>query len=197
MPEPIDCDYMMRALAIYLLVSLAEGQLVFNTNTNSLEHKNECTTPDGRDGLCTDISKCIPLINLLRIRPVKAEVIAHLRKSICKFDGKRPHVCCPELKPYNPPKTTTTTEKTTTETTTTAETTTIRELPTTTAAPVTLPDVEVCGNSTYKTSTDQRIVNGKEAKRNAWPWIAALGFKASLTKYSALTYTPIFHIFNK
>ena len=174
---------MMRALVIYLLVSLSEGQLVFNTN--SLEHKNECTTPDDRDGLCTDISKCIPLINLLRIRPVKAEVIAHLRKSICKFDGKRPHVCCPELKPYNPPKTTTT------ETTTTAETTTIRELPTTppvttTAAPVTLPDVEVCGNSTYKASTDQRIVNGKEAERNAWPWIAALGFKASLTKYSAL-----------
>ena len=39
---------------------------------------------------------------------------------------------------------------------------------------VTLPDFSVCGNTT---SGDQRIVGGKPADLNGWPWIAALGYR--------------------
>ena len=146
------------ALCYLLLVSSVQGQLSFPGGNPNSVNPNECTTPDDREGLCTELSRCIPLLNLLKIRPVRPEVIRHLRQSICKFVGKRPHVCCPELKPFKPPETTTTTEP---------------------EEPVTLPDVDVCGIGGDHCTDCNKIVGGTPAKLHSWPWIAALGFRVS------------------
>jgi len=96
----------------------------------------------------------------LKRRPRTAPILTHLRKSICKFSGNRPYVCCPELKPFKP-------------TTPKPEPTT--ELP----EVIELPNVDVCGKSNI--TIPLRIVGGVNSTLHAWPWIAALGFKDART----------------
>jgi len=166
-------------LAVYMNLLVAEisnvnGQFVFDEEDSAESEENNsvnpdaCTTPDNLDGICTGLARCIPLINLLKKRPITAPVISHLRKSICRFSGKSPYVCCPELKPYQGGGDT---PNTTTTTTTTTQPTTTTELP----ERISLPNVDVCGQSP---KVHAKIVGGKPAELHAWPWIAALGFRA-------------------
>lgn len=59
---------------------------------------NSCTTPQGKEGQCIGLRQCPNILRLLR-RPIPEEVIIYLRKSVCKFDGFLPDVCCPPEAP--------------------------------------------------------------------------------------------------
>ena len=47
----------------------------------------------------------------------------------------------------------------------------------TTTKNTSIPALGTCGKFTKANSVNDKIVNGKPAILNAWPWIAALGFK--------------------
>lgn len=73
-------------------------QISFGGGGSTTPADTSCTTPHGKEGECVGLRKCPNILTLLR-RPIPEEVIKYLRKSVCKFDGFLPDVCCPEEKP--------------------------------------------------------------------------------------------------
>ena len=87
-------------LSAYLIsiATLANGeQISFNDQRKSKFSPSvtQCKTPDGLQGLCIDLYRCDPILNLLKIKPLPAPIISHIRKSVCKVKTPAPDVCCP------------------------------------------------------------------------------------------------------
>ncbi|XP_046615531.1 venom protease-like isoform X1 [Neodiprion virginianus] len=116
----------------------------------------DCTTPSGEGGTCINIRRCQSLLDILLTQGNAAG--NYLRSSVCGFEGLDPRVCCPSGSQSM------------------------------TSAPLTTPMAgrqvasygplypNECGlsNATYT-----RVVGGIPAKLGAWPWIVALGYKAT------------------
>merc|ERR1719369_2079528 len=56
---------------------------------------NQCTTPYNKPGKCIGLRQCRNVLELLR-RPIPQDVIWYIRRSVCKFEGTLPDVCCPD-----------------------------------------------------------------------------------------------------
>ena len=111
-------------LLVLFLPASPLAQISFFPDESSLPPP--CTTPDNLPGECIVLTKCRPLLVLIK-RPVSPKIRRLLRASVCGFNGKFPDVCCPKLNNQlieNIKTTTTTTTTTTTATTTTTTTTT-------------------------------------------------------------------------
>ena len=59
-----------------------------------LETPETCDTPHNTPGTCTPLRKCQPIMELIKDGPTREE-ISYIRRSICKFEGGMPDVCCP------------------------------------------------------------------------------------------------------
>merc|ERR1712183_403509 len=83
---------MLLVLKYILVFSLATSQV------SSFVHQSEdglsCTTPYNKPGKCIGLRKCRNVLELLR-RPIPQDVIWYIRRSVCKFEGFLPDVCCP------------------------------------------------------------------------------------------------------
>ena len=189
--------------ALIIISAISVSAFNFELDDDDVAEANPvCVTPDAKSGKCINLTKCRPLIRLLK-RPVPKKVVTLLRNSVCGFKSRFPDVCCPDVSRNAPITATTTTSTTTLPTTTTTTagiTTTTTTLPTTTTAEITtttesvplnetengaeittnitLPSNNECGKSTVFHPLI-RIVNGRPAKPKAWPWMAALGYKVS------------------
>ncbi|KAI5705718.1 hypothetical protein M8J76_004816 [Diaphorina citri] len=161
---------------------LVSGKVTLSDQTGG---GKTCTTPDGTDGFCDDLSNCPQL--LLNF--------SHLRQSLCFKSLFVPGVCCPlktslqtstsdlyttkRPRPeysqnLHPPITTTTT---------TSTTTTTRRPPTVLIAQQTFPvQVATVSPATYVSRSSCgrpdvpkfRVVGGQESLPGRWPWMAAI-----------------------
>lgn len=113
-----------------------------------------CTTPLGEAGTCIGIRQCQSLLNILLTQGNAAGNF--LRSSVCGYEGFDPRVCCPG----NP--------ETSSEPSGPYET-----IESSSYGPL-YPDQ--CG---FSNTTHTRVVGGIPAKLGAWPWIVALGYKAT------------------
>ncbi|XP_063992075.1 venom protease-like [Diachasmimorpha longicaudata] len=133
-------------------------------SVTSIHSQESCVNPLGRSGICINVRECEPLLELLRRDGNSAGNF--LRRSVCRFDGSNPIVCCPggnrafeddddPIPPSRPRDTS-----------------------------VTLPQsnpywpiyAPVCGAISNNQWT--RVVGGAPAKLGAWPWIVALGYRS-------------------
>merc|ERR1719495_2991160 len=84
---------MLLVLKHILIFSLATHQV------SSFVHQSEdglaCTTPYNKPGKCIGLRQCRNVLELLR-RPIPQDVIWYIRRSVCKFEGTLPDVCCPD-----------------------------------------------------------------------------------------------------
>ncbi|XP_050519577.1 proclotting enzyme [Diabrotica virgifera virgifera] len=145
-----------------------------------------CTTPEGTDGYCDDLSNCPQLLLNL----------GNLRQSLCFKSLFEPGVCCPRTTVLSPvtqsPTTTTFRPPTTSQPVTFAAiyyntekptvvistTNPLRENSSLLSIPSPLPavinnfvDPEDCGQPE---SAKFRVVGGEEALPGRWPWMAAI-----------------------
>ncbi|XP_011306722.1 venom protease-like [Fopius arisanus] len=148
-------------------VSTSDGNSLETTSLSYRYKKNnqpffstqECVNPLGRSGSCINIRDCGPLIEILRRDGNSAGDF--LRRSVCRFEGSNPIVCCPsgngEFR-----------NRSTTHTT----------IPTSqrdsTYFPIYPP---VCGTPMANIEVP-KVVGGVPAKLGAWPWMAALGYRS-------------------
>ncbi|XP_031825659.1 CLIP domain-containing serine protease HP8-like [Nomia melanderi] len=82
-----------------LLVLSAVLQALLLYPANAQNAGSSCTTPNGAPGTCIGIRQCVPLLNILQMRPLPSEAINFLRQSQCGFAGSNPEVCCPNQGP--------------------------------------------------------------------------------------------------
>ncbi|XP_015120161.1 venom protease [Diachasma alloeum] len=125
-----------------------------------VQSQESCVNPLGRVGICINVRECEPLIELLRRDGNSAGNF--LRRSVCRFEGSNPIVCCPGGNrefddddtpiPPNQPRITQQSNG---------------------YWPIYAP---ACGAINNKELT--RVVGGAPAKLGAWPWIAALGYRS-------------------
>ncbi|KAJ8950375.1 hypothetical protein NQ314_007914, partial [Rhamnusium bicolor] len=151
------------------------------------DNSRSCTTPEGLEGYCDDLSDCPQLLLNL----------GNLRQSLCFKSLFVPGVCCPRS--TNSISTTTTTSSTTTIRpitfapiyyNTEKPTTTINPLPAVSSAAIKPPiinipsipsntpavinnfvDPQECGQPE---SAKFRVVGGEDALPGRWPWMAAI-----------------------
>ncbi|XP_031336045.1 proclotting enzyme-like isoform X1 [Photinus pyralis] len=163
------------------LVSPLVSPLVRETHSTSYQQKPQttdesenyprtCTTPDGTNGYCDDLSDCPQLLLNL----------SNLRQSLCFKSIFVPGVCCPRpvghVVPV--PKPITTTPPTTTTISAVAKTSPTIPAPivSSTAAPISafvgsIVDPEDCGQPE---TANFRVVGGEESLPGRWPWMAAI-----------------------
>ncbi|XP_018570111.1 proclotting enzyme-like [Anoplophora glabripennis] len=145
------------------------------------ENSRICTTPEGQDGYCNDLSDCPQLLLNL----------GNLRQSLCFKSLFVPGVCCPNTNDVANPSFTTTTSTTTSTTTTTIRPVTFAAIYYNTektsaesshssevSKPLNKPavfnnfvDPQECGqpeNSKF------RVIGGEQALPGRWPWMAAI-----------------------
>ncbi|KAL1492726.1 hypothetical protein ABEB36_010940 [Hypothenemus hampei] len=136
-----------------------------------------CTTPEGLQGNCNDLSDCPQLLLNL----------GNLRQSLCFKSLFVPGVCCPKSNVIEQTTVGSTTQRATT-TTTTTQTSPVTfasiyyntDVPSTTLS--SLSNSVVLGVSNYVDSEDCgqpesakfRVVGGEEALSGRWPWMAAI-----------------------
>jgi len=200
-------QYMKLDLFLFLsaclisIATLANGeQISFNDQRKSKFSPSvtQCKTPDGLQGVCIDLYRCDPILNLLKIKPLPAPIISHIRKSVCKVKTPAPDVCCPlnkgssttynEKFQFGSEEAKTKSEESTTISNNVSDT---ESIPSTTSSSndestltssdtsyVDLPSQ--CGISSVK-KLDSKIVNGVNSTIHSWPWIAALGYKRTST----------------
>ncbi|XP_069669843.1 uncharacterized protein [Periplaneta americana] len=158
------------------VVSINSGTVTLNTKADDAAGR-PCTTPDGLQGSCDDLSSCPQLLLDL----------SNLRQSICFKSLFVPGVCCPKRgssPTYVTPRPEVTTVATTVRTTTTRRPTTT----TTTRRPsVVIPDSSVVNVGPTQRPTVApseecgqpevpgfRVVGGEESLPGRWPWMAAI-----------------------
>merc|ERR1719369_1766073 len=60
---------------------------------------NDCSTPDGRPGLCRPAPRCPPIFKVITTKPFPADMLPFLKKSECSelenVNG-RSQYCCPK-----------------------------------------------------------------------------------------------------
>lgn len=158
-----------EALPVHTIPTTTPLPVLLKTTTEN-SYSRDCTTPDGLDGHCDDLSDCPQLLLNLR----------NLRESLCFKSLFIPGVCCPKrsdlfdslgteeipilnvLKPSTNPTPTT-------------------YIPTTTIVPVASPaNLPITGNIVDPEDCGQpenakfRVVGGEEALPGRWPWMAAI-----------------------
>ncbi|XP_035204544.1 proclotting enzyme-like [Stegodyphus dumicola] len=170
-------------LLYYLEASFAtrsKRQIVFEDDRrNTRPQSADCWTPDQLPGRCIRLTNCQALRSTTNYN--------RLRRYFCGFEGEEPRVCCPlpreEVRFI--PGTTTTRRPTPTRrrTTTRRPITTSPPRRITTQPPVTPVVLEErsfdkpsflpndCGTTRHTTT---RIVNGREADKGSWPWMAVV-----------------------
>ncbi|XP_050087925.1 venom protease-like [Anopheles aquasalis] len=157
---------------------------------------DSCLTPNGQNGICIVYANCDFILQLLIRNSYlhDATIEDYVVDSICGYSDTTPMVCCPTLRFAQSSATATATSSATTSSTTTTTSsgsfyfTNIPSSGTTTPNPnpttgspngsVKLPvnDVDRCGMSN---ATHLRVVGGVDAQLNAWPWMAALGYRTA------------------
>jgi len=201
---------MLLVLKHILIFSLATHQV------SSFVHKSEddlaCTTPYNKPGRCIGLRKCRNVLELLR-RPIPQDVLWYIRRSVCKFEGFLPDVCCPSERVVIGNQEATTAPTTTTNipavdgswgawsiwgvcSASCGGGVEVRRRKCDNPPPSNGgstcqgedEDSRKCGeikcNTGVEIPTDCgvrnggnfRVVGGKPAKLNSWPWIAALGY---------------------
>nr|XP_022901342.1 proclotting enzyme isoform X1 [Onthophagus taurus] len=138
---------------------------VYKTTTES--NLQTCTTPDGTQGICDDLSNCPDLLLNLQ----------DLRQSLCFKSLFVPGVCCRKentITDQSYVSTTTPIPTTTTQFTTTTHN--YYPISTTTQFPEiftlgTNIEAEDCGQ---QEDEQFRVVGGEEAAPQKWPWVAAI-----------------------
>ena len=89
---------LLLSACLLSIATVANGeQISFNDQRKSKFSPSvtQCKTPDGLQGVCVDLYRCDPILNLLKIKPLPAPIISHIRKSVCKVKTPAPDVCCP------------------------------------------------------------------------------------------------------
>ncbi|KAM7355456.1 venom serine protease Bi-VSP-like [Cochliomyia hominivorax] len=131
-----------------------------STNGNLVENKaGYCRGPDLREGSCTPIKECQPLVNELLEKQTDPTFANFLKASNRICGNVNTNVCCPSSTP-----------------TVTTKAPVIRN---TNEIPRRLPTVEEgCG---YSNNSYKKIVGGEVSKKGAWPWVALLGYDDELS----------------
>ena len=93
----LDLFLFLSACLVSMTTVANAEQISFNDQRKSKFSSSvtQCKTPDGLQGVCTDLYRCDPILNLLKIKPLPAPIISHIRKSVCKVKTPAPDVCCP------------------------------------------------------------------------------------------------------
>ncbi|XP_065165529.1 proclotting enzyme isoform X2 [Atheta coriaria] len=155
------------------LPPLAGPSEVRTTTTEASTSSRVCTTPDGLQGYCDDLSDCPQLLLNL----------SNLRQSLCFKSLFVPGVCCPRSGPletttpaYIPPALTSGPVQYVPPEDTTVSATPAPPPQTVTLASVLTPvenvvDPEDCGQPEY---AKYRVVGGEDSLPGRWPWMAAI-----------------------
>merc|ERR1719347_35058 len=106
---------MILLVQLASLIGLSLSQIQF---AHLQKDELACTTPYNQPGRCIGLRQCRNILELLR-RPIPQDVLWYVRRSVCKFEGFLPDVCCPENKIIIGQQIDTTTTTTTTPITTT------------------------------------------------------------------------------
>ncbi|CAG0892342.1 unnamed protein product [Cyprideis torosa] len=135
---------------------------------------NHCRAVTNEDGICDDLRQCPPFHRLLS--KVTASGLAFLKRSICRYEGNRPYVCCPLpiVRQQQQPLTTSESPE--------------QVMPASTPQPVvkvTRPQERKRNPEAKSFAQDgctsaafhAKVQGGRPADIGAWPWAAALSFK--------------------
>ncbi|XP_049815927.1 serine protease easter-like [Schistocerca nitens] len=66
--------------------------------------RERCRSPTGAEGECVQVTRCPPLLALLRATPRPPGAVQFLRSSLCGFENRYPRVCCVQGFQYEPPE---------------------------------------------------------------------------------------------
>ena len=82
--------YILASCYQCLSSNTIEEQISFNDQRKSKFSPSvtQCKTPDGLQGVCIDLYRCDPILNLLKIKPLPEPIISHIRKSVCAWEIK-------------------------------------------------------------------------------------------------------------
>merc|ERR1719347_938843 len=83
---------MILLVQLASLIGLSLSQIQF---AHLQKDELACTTPYNQPGRCIGLRQCRNILELLR-RPIPQDVLWYVRRSVCKFEGFLPDVCCPE-----------------------------------------------------------------------------------------------------
>uniref|UniRef100_A0A182MER7 CLIP domain-containing serine protease n=1 Tax=Anopheles culicifacies TaxID=139723 RepID=A0A182MER7_9DIPT len=152
---------------------------------------DDCLTPNAQNGICIVYVNCDFILQLLirnaNLRDPSIE--NYVTQSVCGYSDVTPMVCCPTLR-FAQQGTNTTTTVTNPPTVTPAPGSfffaslsggslnsgsgTVPPAASSTKLPTN--DADRCGMSN---ATHTRVVGGVDAQLNAWPWMAALGYRTA------------------
>lgn len=159
-----------------MLVSSLTGSRAISVRPSrqSAVNQDQCTTPQGLPGRCINIKECPQLLDILKNRRNEPGVTDYLLQFKCWFQNREVFVCCSSNKHFSeePP-----TLRPSIATTTTRNTPTV-------TAPSTSSRIltpEHCGSSNV---SHVKVLGGKDAELDAWPWLVALGYKSKNSRSS-------------
>ncbi|XP_058116374.1 venom protease-like [Anopheles ziemanni] len=156
---------------------------------------DSCLTPNAQRGICIVYVNCDIILQLL-IRNANLHdpsIETFVAQSVCGYYDVTPMVCCPTLRfvqgTFNvttsaPPVATTTTASSGSFYFENAPATPVGTISPSFGGTTKLPtnDADRCGMSN---GTHTRVVGGVDAQLNAWPWMAALGYRGSSFELNA------------
>ncbi|XP_053667369.1 uncharacterized protein LOC128716907 [Anopheles marshallii] len=152
---------------------------------------DSCLTPNAQNGICIVYVNCDFILQLL-IRNANLRdptIESYVAQSLCGYSDVTPMVCCPTLR-FAHQGTNTTSSYTTAPPVTTAPGSFFfasisggsltpgsgNVAPSSSTPKLPTNDADRCGMSN---ATHTRVVGGVDAQLNAWPWMAALGYRSS------------------
>ncbi|KAK7793675.1 hypothetical protein R5R35_013155 [Gryllus longicercus] len=95
---------MRRASVWWWAVALAAAlALAAGARAQGGAEGDRCASPEGRPGVCANIRRCAPLLELLRSQRQRPDAADYLRRSVCGYDALDPIVCCPGADTRSPP----------------------------------------------------------------------------------------------
>ena len=155
-----------------------------NWKNNEFSNNENCLTPWGVNGICVNIRKCRPIMKLLMKPMLRKSVISVLWKLHCGFEGKDPKVCCGELENKSP-ITSMELESKSFKVSSNVESKTPKRL-LTEKTPTNIidrnislynhPNAWLLNQNVCGPILEKRIVGGKVAERNEFPWMALLAY---------------------
>uniref|UniRef100_A0A4Y0BPW2 Peptidase S1 domain-containing protein n=1 Tax=Anopheles funestus TaxID=62324 RepID=A0A4Y0BPW2_ANOFN len=159
---------------------------------------DSCLTPNAQNGICIVYVNCDFILQLL-IRNANLHdpsIENYVTQSVCGYSDVTPMVCCPTLRFAHQSTNTTSSVVTSAPTVTTApgsfffasisgggfNPSSGTVAPSTGTIKLPTNDADRCGMSN---ATHTRVVGGVDAQLNAWPWMAALGYRSSSFELSS------------